>query len=135
MYSRGMEGETVAQYMLLLYDNPEYWMKLSPEEVQNAMAKYGAFRQRLQEKKLWVAGNKLADEPGRVLQKKNSNIVTTDGPYSETKEWLAGFFLIEAPDYNSAVAVSHDCPHLEYGGTIEVREVDARVAAAVSKAS
>ena len=125
----------MAQYMLLLYDNPEYWTKLSPEEKQTAMAKYGAFRQRLQEKKLWVAGSKLADEPGRVLRKQGNNIVTTDGPYSETKEWLAGFFLIEAPNYNAAVEISHDCPHLEYEGTIEVREVDARVAPAASKAS
>ena len=122
------------QFMLLLYDNPEYWTKLSPEDVQKAMAKYGAFRQSLQEKKLWVAGSKLADEPGRVLRKKDSNIVATDGPYSETKEWLAGFFLIEAPNYNAAVEISRDCPHLGYGGTIEVREVDARVAA-VAKAS
>src|SRR5579872_1303285 len=114
----------MAQYLLLLYDDPQYWTKLSPEEKQKAMARSGAFRERLQEKNLWVAGRKLADEAGRVLRKKNSNIIATDGPYSETKEWLAGFFLIEAPDYNAAVEVSHDCPHLEYGGTIEVREVD-----------
>jgi hypothetical protein len=125
----------MAQYLLLLYDDPEYWTRLSPEEKQPAMAKYGAFRQRLQEKNLWVTGRKLADEPGRVLRKKNSNIIATDGPYSETKEWLAGFFLIEAPDYNAAVEVSRDCPHLEYGGTIEVREVDATVAAVTAKAS
>ena len=47
----------------------------------------------------------------------------TDGPYSETKEILGGFYLIEAADYDEAVARSLDHPHLEYGGTVEVRKI------------
>lgn len=124
----------MAQYLLLLYDNPANWTKFSPEEIQKAMAKYGAFREKLKDRKQWVAGQKLADEPGRVLRSKEGKIVATDGPYSETKEWLGGFFLIDVPNYNAAVEVSRECPHLEYGGTIEVREVDARVAAATAQA-
>jgi hypothetical protein len=99
------------------------------------MAKYGAFRQKLQERKQWVAGQKLADEPGRVLRSEDGKIVAIDGPYSETKEWLGGFYLVEAPSYNAAVEISRECPHLQYGGTIEVREIDAMVAASVAKAS
>lgn len=124
----------MAQYLLLLYDNPANWASFTPDEIQQAMAKYGAFRQRLQDRKQWVAGQKLADEPGRVLRTQGGKIVATDGPYSETKEWLGGFFLVEAPSYSAAVEISRDCPHLEYGGTIEVREVDARVAAATAQA-
>jgi hypothetical protein len=124
----------MAQYLLLLYDNPANWAGFTPDDIQKAMAKYGAFRQRLQDRKQWVAGQKLADEPGRVLRKQDGKIVATDGPYSETKEWLGGFFLVEVPSYNAAVEISRDCPHLEYGGTIEVREVDARVAAATAQA-
>jgi hypothetical protein len=124
----------MAQYLLLLYDNPANWTTLSPEEIQKAMAKYGAFREKLKDRKQWVAGQKLADEPGRVLRSNGEKIVATDGPYSETKEWLGGFFLIDVPNYNAAVEVSRECPHLEYGGTIEVREVDARVAAASAQA-
>jgi hypothetical protein len=126
----------MAQYLLLLYDNPTSWKKLSPQELQTAMGKYQAYGQKLRDKKLWVAGHKLADEPGRVLRKEGSQVVSTDGPYSETKEWLGGFYLIEAPNYNTAVEAGRDCPHLEYGGTIEVREIDAMVAArANAKAS
>ena len=125
----------MAQFLLLLYDNPANWARMSPEQLQTAMAKYGAFRQTLQERKLWVAGQKLADEPGRVLRGENGNIVATDGPYSETKEWLGGFFLIEAPNYNAAVEIGRECPHCDYGGTIEVRAIDAVVAASIAKAS
>jgi hypothetical protein len=48
---------------------------------------------------------------------------TTDGPYSETKEVLGGFYLIEAASYDEAVQRSLDHPHLEHGGTIEVRQL------------
>jgi hypothetical protein len=69
-----------------------------------------------------------------VLRNRNGKAAATDGPYSETKEWLGGFFLVEAPNYNAAVEIARQCPHLEYGGTIEVREIDARVAAATAQA-
>ena len=124
----------MAQFLFLLYDNPANWAKFTPEQLQKAMAKYGVYGQKLREKKQWVAGHKLADEPGRVLRNKSGKIQATDGPYSETKEWLGGFYLIEAPNYNAAVEISRECPHLEFGGTIEVREVDAAVAAATAKA-
>ena len=123
----------MAKYLLLLYDNPTNrttWMKFSPQQIQEAMGKYQAYGQKLRDKRLWIAGHKLADEPGRVVRREGSQVLSTDGPYSETKEWLGGFYLIEAPNYNAAVEASRDCPHLEHGGTIEVREIDAMVAAA-----
>jgi len=46
------------------------------------------------------------------------------GLYSETKEVLGGYYIIEAASYDQAIERSRDCPHLEYGGTIEVRQVD-----------
>jgi hypothetical protein len=47
----------------------------------------------------------------------------TDGPYSETKEVLGGYYTIEAANYDEAVQRTLDHPHLEHGGTIEVRHV------------
>jgi hypothetical protein len=124
----------MAQYMLLLYDNPANWTKLNPQEIQKAMGKYQSFRQMLKDKKLWVSSHKLADEPGKVLRGNANSLKVSDGPYSETKEWLGGYYLIEAPNYKAAVELARACPHLEYGGTVEVREVDPMVAAASSKA-
>ena len=46
------------------------------------------------------------------------------GPYSESKELLGGYYMIEADTYDKAVELARDCPQLEYGGTIEVRQVD-----------
>jgi hypothetical protein len=110
-------------YMLLLYDDPTGWQKMSPDDMQKAIQKYVAWREKLRSQKILVGTAKLAADPGKVIRGKERARVT-DGPYSETKEILGGYFTIEAPNYNSAVEQCRDCPHLEYGGTIEVREVE-----------
>jgi len=46
-----------------------------------------------------------------------------DGPYSETKEILGGFYTIEAANYDEAVKLALTHPHVEYGNTVEVRQV------------
>ena len=67
--------------------------------------------------------NRLAGDAGKVIRSTDGKTRTTDGPYSETKEVLGGYYLIEAADYDEAVALTMDHPHLEYGGTVEVRQV------------
>ncbi|HTU46830.1 MAG TPA: YciI family protein [Bryobacteraceae bacterium] len=106
------------QYMLLLYSDPSGWDRLSPEEMQKALEKYIAWGQ-----KAFVKGSmRLAHDVGRVLRAKGGTPRATDGPYSETKEVLGGYYLIEAADYDEAVKRTLDHPQLEYGGTIEVRQ-------------
>jgi len=105
--------------MLLLYDDPTGWAKLSPEEMQQAIGKYFAWAQ----KPFYKDSKRLAEDAGRVIRSEGGKPRATDGPYSETKEILGGFYLIEAADYDEAVARSLDHPHLEYGGTVEVRRL------------
>ena len=107
------------QYMLLLYDNPSNWQNLSPEEMQKAIEKYLAWTK----KPFMVDSKRLAGGPGRVIRSERGQPRATDGPYSETKEVLGGYYAIEAANYDQAVQRSLDHPHLEYGGTIEVRQV------------
>jgi hypothetical protein len=110
-------------YMLLLYNDPATWKTMSPEEMQRAMQKFVAWREGLRSQKLLVGSAKLRDEPGKVLRRKDQ-VRVTDGPYSETREVLGGYFTIEAANYDAAVEQSRSCPALEYDGTIEVREVE-----------
>ena len=107
------------QYMLLLYDNPSKWMTLSPEEMQKAIEKYRGWMS----KPFHVDAKRLGDDAGRVIRSQGGKPRATDGPYSETKEVLGGFYLIDAANYDEAVQRSLDHPHLEYGGTIEVRQL------------
>ena len=107
------------QFMLLLYDDPSGWQKLSPEEMQKAIEKYMAWSK----EPFTVASQRLGGDAGRVMRMHNGKPRTTDGPYSETKEVLGGYYLIEAASYEEAVARANDHPHLAYGGTIEVRKL------------
>lgn len=110
-------------YMLLLYSDPANWMNLGPEDIQKAIEKFMAWGEKLRGSGAYLASHKLADDAGKVLRGKGQARVI-DGPYSETKEVLGGYYLIKAKDYNEASEIARSCPNLEYGGTVEVRQVD-----------
>lgn len=112
------------QYMLLLYDDPNERGHISPEEMQKSIEKYVAWGNKLRQKGLLVASHKLTDDGGRVIRSRGGRPQVTDGPFSESKEVLGGYFTIEAANYEQAIERCRDCPHLERGGTIEVRQVD-----------
>jgi hypothetical protein len=106
-------------YLLLLHENPATWGTVSPDEMQRALGQYFAWT-----KKPFVVGHEhLAEDVGKVIGSRGGVPRVADGPYSETKEVLAGYFVIEAADYDEAVARALDHPHLAWG-TIEVRQVD-----------
>ena len=114
----------MAQYLLLLHDDLSAFANVSPEEMQAVVEKYIAWGNRLRERNIVQSGHKLTDEPGRVMRLQNGQVRVTDGPYSESKELLGGYYIVEAPSYDDAIGYARDCPHLEYGGAIEVRQID-----------
>ncbi len=69
-------------------------------------------------------GEKLTNDAGRVMRAAAGRSIVTDGPYAESKELLGGFFLIAAADYDEACRIAESCPHLKYGGGIEIRQID-----------
>jgi hypothetical protein len=114
----------MAKYMLLLHDNTAAFASVSPEQMQQVIEKYMRWGDHLKQMGVVQGGDKLTDEPGKVVRRKDGQVRVTDGPYSETKEVLGGYYLIEAATYDQAIDYARDCPHLEYGGTIEVRQID-----------
>ena len=112
------------KFMLLLHDAPDTFSTMSPEQMQQVIEKYIAWGDRLRDSGVLTDGQKLKDEPGRVMRSAGGRLRVTDGPYSETKEVLGGYYLVEVKDYDAAVKLASDCPQLEYGGAIEVREID-----------
>lgn len=107
-------------FMLLLHDDPAGFQKMSPEEMQQALEKYMAWTK----KPFTRDAHRLTEDTGRVMRStKGGQIRTTDGPYSETKEILGGYYTIEAASYDDAVRLAMEHPTLEHGGTIEVRQV------------
>ena len=110
------------QFMLLLHADPTEWLKMPLSSKQAAFGKYAAWGNKAREAGYLVASNKLTDDNGRVIR--GPKPLTTDGPYSETKEVLGGYYIIEAPNYEEAVRRCLDHPQLEFGGVIELRQVE-----------
>ena len=113
------------QYLLALYESPAEFANMSPDQIQKIIEKYQAWTVKLEQSKRLVVSQKLRDDGGKVIRRKDGQVKVVDGPYSETKEVLGGYFLINAEGYDEAVRVCHDCPHLRYGGAIELREIEA----------
>jgi hypothetical protein len=108
-------------YLLLLHGtrlNPN----MSPDEIQAITARYKAWAEKLQKAGRLAGANKLEDRTGRVLRGQGAEMRITDGPYAETKDVLAGYFLIQAESYEDAIEWTKESPHLDFG-TIEVRKV------------
>lgn len=105
------------KYLLLLKHGQ--FEGYSPEQMQGILEKYMNFTQKLRNEGRYVAAEEISRE-GRVLKKNGSSIV--DGPFTETKEAVGGFYLIEAKSYDEAVKIARDCPHLEFHGEVEVHE-------------
>ncbi len=57
---------------------------------------------------------------GKILANRN---VVTDGPFAESKEAIAGFFIIQADSLEQAVEIAKGCPGLEFSQTVEVRAI------------
>ncbi len=72
----------------------------------------------------WAGGEALqGPETALTLSRKNGKVVTTDGPYTETKEQLGGILVLEARDMNHAVQLIGQHPALMYGNLFEIRPV------------
>ena len=112
------------QYMLMLHERPADFAEFSPEHIQQVIEEFMAWRAALDSKGNFVASAKLRDEGGKHLTGTNGSFRVTDGPYTEAKEVIGGYFTIAAGDYDEAVELSRGCPMLKYGGRIEVREIE-----------
>jgi hypothetical protein len=111
-------------YMLLLYQPPNPPRTSSPDEIMAITKSYMSWADRMRAEGRLKGGDKLTFDPGKVMRSKNGRVSVTDGPYAETKELIGGYFAISAKDYEEACKIAETCPHLGYGGNIEVRQVD-----------
>lgn len=105
-------------FMILLKGGD--YADMSPQESQQSMEKFIAWARKLRDEKQFKGGDEL-QSTGRVLSVQNGAVV--DGPFIETKESIGGYFIIEARDYDHAVAISKECPNLLYNGSVEIRQV------------
>jgi len=93
----------------------------SPEQMQSNMGKWMAWIEKLSKSNQYVAGEPLL--PGGKLVSGKGGKTVTDGPFTEGKEVVGGFFIVNAKDMQDAVEMAKDCPSYELGGSVQVRQV------------
>ncbi|HYG92654.1 MAG TPA: YciI family protein [Nocardioides sp.] len=93
----------------------------SREEMLQSFADTGAFNDKLQREGYWVFADGLdAATTARVVDGQGERPVVTDGPYLESKEHIAGFWVLEAPDMDTVVALAAEASKA-CRGKVEVR--------------
>jgi hypothetical protein len=97
-----MEEPLMKQYLLSVY-HPEH-EALSPERLQKVMADVDALNVEIRAAGAWVfAGGLHPSSTATVLQVKDGDVLTTDGPFAEGKEHVGGLWVIAAPDLDAAL--------------------------------
>ncbi|WP_353471839.1 YciI family protein [Salipiger sp. H15] len=104
------------KYLCLVYLDHENW-SACPDPV------CADYAQQLAERQVLVAGEALHPVgSATTVRVRNGQAQLYDGPFAETKELLAGFYLVEARDLNEAIRIAGGIPPAKYG-SIEVRPV------------
>src|SRR5215469_9493526 len=92
----------MTQYLLAIH-HAGVFPDLPLEEWQQSFADIGAFNDKLTDAGAFVFAGGLLPESAKVVRQSGGDILITDGPYTETKEHLGGFWIISADDLNAAL--------------------------------
>jgi hypothetical protein len=110
-------------YLLLLYAQEDGWTSMTPEQQQQGMAAYMAYTEALKKAGILKGSNRLQPiASATTVRLVDGKSQVLDGPYIDSKEQLGGYFMIEAPDLDTALAWAARCPGASHG-TVEVRPV------------
>ena len=111
------------QYLLMIYQNEAESSKMDATARQKVTAEYGAFTQTIIQSGNFKAGDGLQPTTtATTVRVRDGKTLTTDGPFAETREQLGGYYLVEAKDLDTAVAIAARIPGAKTG-SIEVRPI------------
>ncbi len=107
-----------ALFVMFLYDTPQ-----TSGDEDRAVLEYGRWARTVRESARRISGEKLK-AGGRILRPAPQGIEILEAASLENETVLGGYFLIEAENYDDALKIAKDCPHLKNGGVIELRQID-----------
>jgi len=111
------------KYLLMVYGNEQTMTGLSKETMEQAMAAYGAYTEAVKKAGIYLGSNRLRPtKSASTVRVAEGKTQVLDGPYAETKEQLGGYYMIDVPDLDAALAWAARCPGASHGA-IEVRPI------------
>src|SRR5205823_14066656 len=109
--------------MLLIYGSEADTAGMTPEERIALMQAHAAFANEAQQRGLLTGGEPLQPtSTATTVRVRNGKTLITDGPFAETKEQLAGFYVLNCKDLDEAIEMAARVPDAVYG-SIEIRPV------------
>ena len=111
------------KYLLLICRNEPVWDKLSTSDRQQIYLDTVKLSEELQARGQYLGGYPLHPSSAATsVRVRDGKRLVTDGPFAETREQLGGYFLVDAPDREAAIAIAARIP-MARRGTVEVRPV------------
>ena len=108
------------KFMFIFHGGMDTIEQPSPAFMQEHMGKWMAWIDQLSKAGKYVAGEPLMPG-GKFISGKDR--VVTDGPFTEGKEVVGGFFIVNAEDYKEALELAQGYPDFELDGKVQVRQV------------
>ena len=111
------------KYLLLVHHNEEAFNKIPEDKRKEMLAESIRLCHQLHDKGQYVHASPLQPEAtGKIVRVRDGKSAMIDGPFIETKEQLAGSFLVDANDQDEAVKIAERVPGARIG-TVEIRPV------------
>jgi hypothetical protein len=111
------------RYLLMIAGDEGAGANMSEEDGQAMDEAYAEFTKNIADRGILQAGERLRPtSDATTVRVRNGEILTTDGPFAETKEQLGGYYLVECPDIDEAIAVAALIPGAHHG-SVEVRPI------------
>ena len=111
------------QYLLTIYTDESGFANATPEDGMRMMAAYEALTAELKQAGVFVGGEGLQPtSTATTVRVRDGEPLLTDGPFAETREQLAGFYLVECADLDEAIGWAGKIPGAAIG-SVEVRPV------------
>jgi hypothetical protein len=115
------KGRTAMKYLLMIYSDEAADALKSEAETQAEMGRYFAYTAETQKAAVYVAGEALhPTSTATTVRLRGGELITTDGPFAETKEQLGGFYLVDCANLDEAIQWAAKIPHASQG-SIEIR--------------
>jgi hypothetical protein len=111
------------RYALLICTEEATESAMSPDEMSAEMAGYAAFGEEMGSKGILQGGERLRPTTdATTVRVRDGEVLTSDGPFAETKEQMGGFYLVDCADLDEAIEVASKIPGARHG-SIEVRPI------------
>ena len=103
------------KYMLIIYGNQELWDSIDPADYGREVAEFDAFNKKYYESGELLGAYGVADAAAsKLVRLADGQPAVTDGPYLETKEYLASWYLLDVESEERALAIAADLPSAKF---------------------